>query len=277
VVSVSSFAIILEGPTSAGKTSCVQYLAAVTHNKVIRINNHMHTDVQEYLGSYVPDSVTGKLVFQEGVLVEAVRKGYWVILDELNLAPSEVLEALNRLLDDNRELHIVETQKVVKAHPNFRIFATQNPTEGYGGRKELSEAFKNRFVLIRVSDVPTDELQEILIKKCALPASRASLMVKVMENLQIFRSQSNLFSGKNSIITVRDLLKWAGRINQSSDDSHVTAENIALEGFLLLGERSRNAADKTFIRETIEKVFGVKVEVEKFYAEYFEKHLRNVF
>ena len=51
----------------------------------------------------------GKLVFQEGVLVEAVRKGYWVILDELNLAPSEVLEALNRLLDDNRELHIVET------------------------------------------------------------------------------------------------------------------------------------------------------------------------
>ena len=108
-MSVSDFAVILEGPTSAGKTSSVQYLAAVTQNKVIRINNHMHTDVQEYLGSYVPDALTGKLVFQEGVLVEAVRKGYWVILDELNLAPSEVLEALNRLLDDNRELHIVET------------------------------------------------------------------------------------------------------------------------------------------------------------------------
>ena len=150
-------------------------------------------------------------------MVEAVRKGYWVILDELNLAPSEVLEALNRLLDDNRELHIVETQKVIKARPNFRIFATQNPTEGYGGRKELSEAFKNRFVLIRVRDVPIDELQEILVKKCSLPPSRASLMVKVMENLQIFRSQSNLFSGKNSIITVRDLLKWAGRINQNND------------------------------------------------------------
>jgi midasin len=119
----------------------------------------MHTDVQEYLGSYVPDAVTGKLGFQEGILVEAVRKGYWVILDELNLAPSEVLEALNRLLDDNRELHIVETQKVIKAHPAFRIFATQNPTEGYGGRKELSEAFKNRFVMIKVRDVPTEELK----------------------------------------------------------------------------------------------------------------------
>lgn len=64
-----------------------------------------------------------------------MRNGYWIILDELNLAPSEVLEALNRVLDDNRELYIPETQTVVKAHPNFRIFATQNPPGIYGGRK----------------------------------------------------------------------------------------------------------------------------------------------
>lgn len=109
IVAASDFAVILEGPTSAGKTSTVQYLAKKTHNKIFRINNHMHTDVQEYLGSYSPDAKTGKLRFQEGILAQAVRNGYWVILDELNLAPSEVLEALNRLLDDNRELHIVET------------------------------------------------------------------------------------------------------------------------------------------------------------------------
>ena len=38
----------------------------------------------------------GRLVFREGALVTAVREGHWVLLDELNLAPSEVLEALNR-------------------------------------------------------------------------------------------------------------------------------------------------------------------------------------
>jgi midasin (ATPase involved in ribosome maturation) len=38
----------------------------------------------------------GRLVFKEGVLVTALRRGHWVVLDELNLAPSEVLEALNR-------------------------------------------------------------------------------------------------------------------------------------------------------------------------------------
>ena len=37
-------------------------------------------------------------MFFVGVLVDAMRKGHWIILDELNLAPSDVLEALNRVL-----------------------------------------------------------------------------------------------------------------------------------------------------------------------------------
>lgn len=67
-----------------------------------------------------------------------MRKGYWIILDELNLAPTDVLEALNRLLDDNRELLVTETQEVVRAHPRFTLFATQNPPGLYGGRKVSS-------------------------------------------------------------------------------------------------------------------------------------------
>jgi midasin len=70
-----------------------------------------------------------------GVLVEAMRQGHWIILDELNLAPTDVLEALNRVLDDNRELFIPETQETVRAHAHFMLFATQNPPGVYGGRK----------------------------------------------------------------------------------------------------------------------------------------------
>jgi MoxR-like ATPase len=87
--------ILLQGPTSAGKTSLVSYLAAQTGHAFVRINNHQHTDLQEYLGSWVPDE-TGRLVFREGALVRALRAGHWLVLDELNLAPTEVLEALNR-------------------------------------------------------------------------------------------------------------------------------------------------------------------------------------
>ena len=75
VVSACSFPVLIQGETSVGKTSLIQYLADATGNKCVRINNHEHTDIQEYVGSYGADPVTGALVYQDGVLVEAMRKG----------------------------------------------------------------------------------------------------------------------------------------------------------------------------------------------------------
>ncbi|KAJ2888176.1 AAA ATPase midasin, partial [Coemansia aciculifera] len=158
------YPVLIQGPTSAGKTSMVQYLARKTGHRFVRINNHEHTDLQEYLGSYA--SVDGRLVFEEGLLVKALRHGHWLVLDELNLAPSDVLEALNRLLDDNRELVIPETQETVRPHPHFMLFATQNPAGLYGGRKALSRAFRNRFVELHFDDIPERELQQIIVDSC---------------------------------------------------------------------------------------------------------------
>jgi midasin len=165
VIVAANYPVLLQGPTSAGKTSMVKYMAGCTGNKYVRINNHAHTDVAEYLGTYLTNAA-GKLVFQEGVLVQAVRNGHWLLLDELNLAPSEVLEVLNRLLDDNRELFIPDTQELIKPHPRFMLFATQNPAGLYGGRKVLSRAFRNRFLELHVGEIPESELEEILHKRC---------------------------------------------------------------------------------------------------------------
>ncbi|KAI5424916.1 hypothetical protein KIW84_030913 [Lathyrus oleraceus] len=94
-----------------------------------------------------------------GVVVPAtVRNGYWIVLDELNLAPSDVLEALNRLLNDNRELFVPELQETIKTHLNFMLFGTQNPPTHYGGRKMLSRAFRNRSIEIQVGEIPDFEL-----------------------------------------------------------------------------------------------------------------------
>ena len=61
----SHFPVLLQGPTSSGKTSLVRWLADATGHRCVRINNHEHTDIQEYIGMYTADH-TGKLVFKEG-------------------------------------------------------------------------------------------------------------------------------------------------------------------------------------------------------------------
>ena len=54
--------ILLEGPTSTGKTSVVNYLSTLMNQKVVRINNHRDTDIEEYIGKFIP-SKTGNIVF----------------------------------------------------------------------------------------------------------------------------------------------------------------------------------------------------------------------
>jgi midasin len=249
--------ILLEGPTSAGKTTLVEYLAARCGHRIVRINNHEHTDVQEYTGGFASDS-NGSLAFQDGLLVRALRRGDWVILDELNLAPSEVLEALNRLLDDNRELYLPEVNETIKAHPSFRLFATQNPSGAYGGRKPLSRAFRNRFVEMYVPDIPSSEMVTILELRCGCPPSHAKQLVAIMESLRQRRSRSGVFLGKDGFITPRDLLRWAERGCSSKAD-------LAREGFMLLAERLRTEEEKECVKFEIEKHLKVEIKLESYY------------
>ena len=243
------YPVLLQGPTSSGKTSMVQYLAGLTGHTCVRINNHEHTDLQEYIGSYVTNS-RGQLVFSEGPLVQAVRRGHWIILDELNLAPSDVLEALNRLLDDNRELYVPELEEVIKPHPHFMLFATQNPPGLYGGRKVLSQAFRNRFLELNVDDIPGPELVDILVKRVhSLAPPFAECMVNVKTELESIRRGGDIFHGKRGFITPRDLLRWATR-------NPGTYEELAAAGYSLLAERLRSDAEKLRVKNVLEDLCG---------------------
>ncbi|KAI6098131.1 midasin [Pisolithus sp. B1] len=253
IILTRRFPVLIEGPTSSGKTSAVQYLARRTGHHFIRINNHEHTDIQEYIGSYVSDPVTGKLVFKDGLLVHALRHGHWIVLDELNLAPTEVLEALNRLLDDNRELVISETHEVVRPHPHFMLFATQNPPGLYAGRKVLSRAFRNRFLEVHFQDVPQAELEVILCQRCRIAPSYGQRIVSVFHELQQRRQVGRVFESKQGFATLRDLFRWAGR-------DAVGYQELAENGYMLLAERARREEDKLVVKEVIESVMKVRID-----------------
>ncbi|GBM39498.1 Midasin [Araneus ventricosus] len=268
IVSAGRFPVLLQGETSSGKTSLIQYLAKITGNVCLRVNNHEHTDIQEYVGTYSADG-EGNLVFREGILVEAMRNGYWVILDELNLAPTEVMEALNRVLDDNRELFISETQEVIKAQPGFMIFATQNPPGHYGGRKILSRAFRNRFIELHFNEIPPPELEVILEKRCKLAPSRSKKLVAVMQELQMRRRESGVFAGKQGFITLRDLFRWGERYDNAREEDTTNYDwdqHLADEGYLLLAGRVRHPEEALVIQEAILKHLKKKTNPETLFT-----------
>ncbi|XP_055690608.1 midasin [Lutzomyia longipalpis] len=264
IISLGRLPVLLQGPTSAGKTSLIEYVARRSGNHCLRINNHEHTDLQEYIGTYTAD-VTGRLTFQEGVLVQAMRHGYWIILDELNLASSDILEALNRVLDDNRELFIPETQTLIKAHPNFMLFATQNPPGLYGGRKTLSRAFKNRFIELHFGEIPRDELAEILEKRCLIPKSHAEKMVRTMAELH-----TNRRNVTRSNFTLRDLFRWGNRYTLADkklldDAKYDWNQHLVDEGYLVLSAKVRNESDLEAIQAALMTNFRKVADLENLF------------
>ncbi|XP_056015325.1 midasin-like isoform X2 [Ostrea edulis] len=269
VVSAGQHPVLLQGETSVGKTSLVTWLAQSSGNVCVRVNNHEHTDLQEYVGCYSADE-SGKLVFKEGVLVEAMRKGQWIILDELNLAPTDVLEALNRLLDDNRELFIPETQETVKAHPKFMLFATQNPPGLYGGRKILSRAFRNRFIELHFDEIPSFELETILHQRCDLPLSYAKRLVAAMLDLQTRRRGSGVFAGKQGFMTLRDLFRWADRYKckevKLEKKFYDWDQHMADHGYMLMAGRVRKPEEAVIVREVIQKHLKRTVDPDRLFT-----------
>lgn len=97
--------------------------------------------------------------WQDGLVVSAMRRGWWVVLDELNLAEPQILERLNSVLERSPSLVLTEHDNSLvgpggtPVHPDFRIFATMNPAE-YAGRTALSPAYRDRWTGYRFVSSP---------------------------------------------------------------------------------------------------------------------------
>lgn len=66
--------------------------------------------------------------WSDGVLLQAIKEGHWLLIDEMNLAQQSILEGLNAILDHRRTVYIPELNKEFVCHPDFFVFACQNPS-----------------------------------------------------------------------------------------------------------------------------------------------------
>lgn len=137
----------------------------------MRINLSEQTDISDLMGNDLPysgegdiDGASSSASFRwcDGVFLKAIKRGEWVLLDELNLASQSVLEGLNSCLDHRASVYIPELGKEFACPPTFRIFAAQNPLAQGGGRKGLPKSFLNRFTKVYIEALTSEDLFSIV-------------------------------------------------------------------------------------------------------------------
>jgi cobaltochelatase CobS len=199
---------LLIGETGVGKTLAVRHLARKTNNGLRRVNLNGATTVDEFLGKLLINEQGTYWV--NGVLVDAMESGDWILLDEINATLPEIAFCLHSLLDDDRMVVLMEYDgRIVRPHPNFRVFASMNPSEEarYGGTKTLNEALLDRFpVVIRMDYLSEDEeVQAVMLRSGQTDEELVRMMVRCANDVREAIHNEKLFGS----FSTRRVVDWA--------------------------------------------------------------------
>lgn len=251
--------ILLEGSPGVGKTSLISALASASGHPLIRINLSEQTDVMDLFGSDVPadSGLGGEFMWRDAPFLRAMQKGYWVLLDEMNLASQSILEGLNACLDYRREAYIAELNRTFTAHPNFLVFAAQNPHHQGGGRKGLPTSFVNRFTVVHIDSFSTTDLQ--LISTHLYPTILETETTRVITfitklNDEVTNKASFGNLGAPWEFNLRDILRW---LELLSSHTGLTTQGQADDFMnLVVRQRFRTPQDRAKVDQLYTEVFG---------------------
>ena len=161
------FPVFITGLSGNGKTMMVEQVCARLKRECYRINITVETDEDDLIGSNT--LVDGNIVFREGPVLKAMRKGAVLLVDEIDLASNKIL-CLQPVLEGKGILN-KKTGEYVKPVPGFTIIATAN-TKGKGsddgrfiGTNILNEAFLERFSITMEQEYPSNAVERKILTK----------------------------------------------------------------------------------------------------------------
>jgi MoxR-like ATPase len=156
--------VLLEGPVGVGKTHLATAVAAGLGRPVFRVDGDGRYTEQKLTGWFDPPTVLargyGADAFLPGPLVEAMRAGGILLVNELNRLPEGVQNVLLPAIDER--FVAVPRLGDVRAADAFRVIATMNPRE-FVATSHLSEALLDRFELVVLDHQSEPEEIEIVL------------------------------------------------------------------------------------------------------------------
>ena len=142
--------------------------------------------------------------FVEGELAQAVRNGDWLLLDELNLAPAELLESISGLLDSG--FLAIPELGLIEPHKSFRLFAAMNPANDFA-KKDLPDSLRGRFSEFYVAEANSEfDISRIVFHY--LPSISEKIQKRLVQfYLKVRKEKIRDISGKNSTFSLRTLAR----------------------------------------------------------------------
>ena len=250
--------VMVQGYHGTGKSTHIEQVAARLNWPCIRVNLDSHISRIDLIGKDAIVLRDGKQVteFREGILPWALQNPVALVFDEYDAGRADVMFVIQRVLEVDGKLTLLDSNKVIHPNPHFRLFATANTvglgdTTGlYHGTQQINQGQMDRWSIVSTLNyLPhEDEVRIVTAKVPQYANENGTEQVAAMVRMADLTRKGFMAGDLSTVMSPRTVITWA--------------ENAAIFGDMTMAFRLTflnkcDEVERPTVAEYYQRCFGI--------------------
>jgi cobaltochelatase CobS len=211
--------VMVQGLHGTGKSTHIEQVAARLNWPTVRVNLDSHISRIDLIGKDAIKLRDGKQVteFHEGILPWALRNPVAIVFDEYDAGRADVMFVIQRVLEHDGKLTLLDQNEIITPHKYFRLFATSNTvglgdTTGlYHGVQQINQAQMDRWSLVATLNYLNHdaEVAIVLAKSPHYNTERGRRTVSQMVTVADLTRTAFMAGDLSTVMSPRTVINWA--------------------------------------------------------------------
>ncbi|MEM9098395.1 MAG: cobaltochelatase subunit CobS [Pseudomonadota bacterium] len=249
--------VMIQGYHGTGKSTHIEQVAARLNWQCVRVNLDSHISRIDLIGKDAIKLKDGVQVteFQEGILPWALRTPTAIVFDEYDAGRPDVMFVIQRVLEVDGKLTLLDQNQVIHPHPSFRLFSTANTvglgdTTGlYHGTQQINQGQMDRWSIVTTLNyLPHDQEVKIVLSKCPEFQGEKETIIKRMVTVADLTRESFMQGDLSTVMSPRTVIAWAQNAQIFGDDVGFA--------FRVTFLNKCDELERTLVAEHYQKAFG---------------------
>ena len=249
--------VMIQGYHGTGKSTHIEQIAARLNWPCVRINLDSHISRIDLLGK---DAIVLKdekqiTEFKEGILPWSIQNPVALVFDEYDAGRPDVMFVIQRILEVEGKLTLLDQNQVISPHPSFRLFATTNTvgmgdmTGLYHGTQHINQGQMDRWHILSTLNYleRSLELDVVTAKVPELKSAKDKALIKCMVQLADLTRQGFVNEDISTLMSPRTVIMWAQNYIIFKDIQH---------SFRLTFLNKCDETERPIVAEYFQRCFG---------------------
>jgi len=219
--------LMIQGYHGTGKSTHIEQVAARLNWPCIRVNLDSHISRIDLIGKDAIVLKDGKQIteFREGILPWCVQHPVALVFDEYDAGRPDVMFVIQRVLEADGKMTLLDQNKVIRTHPSFRLFSTANTvglgdTTGlYHGTQQINQAQMDRWNIVTTLNYleHEKECEIVLAKVPSFDTEEGRKTVSSMVRVADLTRSGFVAGDLSTVMSPRTVITWAENTNIFED------------------------------------------------------------